>query len=415
LKSDTPAAGDKPAFSSASSAGTVDESEFGVSFPFRKPEAKPMNQFGIGKLFVRCVFTAAILLALNLPASALTFNVTFDSSVTSLANAAQVETAFTNATLVFQSLYTNSSSVNITVYWGNAWPHGSIGLGASYSTAYGAFPYSTLTNAMRNSRTTVADSNSVASLPANDPAASAGAVWYIPRAEIKALGLASSIGTTANDTSNDGDVGFANTIYTFDPTNRAVSGQSDFIAVAEHEISEVMGRITFLRNSSGIYVPYDLFRFTNSSARNFSTNATGVYFSADNGVTSLKIFNVITNGGDIQDWQSTNTADVYDAFLTVGQQAFLSSADLTAVDILGYDLNFHPPHLSGTRLTNGNFQLTFTNVSGLNFSILASTNIATAVTNWTVLGTPTETPTAGQYQFTDSVTNKTRFYRVRLN
>jgi hypothetical protein len=59
-------------------------------------------------------------------------------------------------------------------------------------------------------------------------------------------------------------------------------------------------------------------------------------------------------------------------------------------------------------------QLTFTNVTGLNFSILASTNLTTAVANWTVLGMPTESP-AGQYQFVDSITNKTRFYRVRLN
>ena len=33
---------------------------------------------------------------------------------------------------------------------------------------------------------------------------------------------------------------------------------------------------------------------------------------------------------------------------------------------------------------------------------------------WNVLGTPAENP-AGQYKFTDSVTNKALFYRVRLN
>ena len=135
----------------------------------------------------------------------------------------------------------------------------------------------------------------------------------------------------------------------------------------------------------------------------------------DSGVTALKYFNSPVNGGDIQDWARESPPDSYDAFHHLRPKGLLTSADLTALDILGYDLNFHPPRLSGARLANGNFQLTFTNVSGLNFSILASTNIATAVTNWTVLGTPIETPAAGQYQFTDSVTNKARFYRVRLN
>ena len=52
-----------------------------------------------------------------MPAPALTFNVTFDSSVASQTNAAQIETAFTNATLVFQNLYTNAMTVNLTVYF----------------------------------------------------------------------------------------------------------------------------------------------------------------------------------------------------------------------------------------------------------------------------------------------------------
>ena len=65
-------------------------------------------------------------------------------------------------------------------------------------------------------------------------------------------------------------------------------------------------------------------------------------------------------------------------------------------------------------LANGTFQITFTNAPGLGFEVLASTNIALSVTNWTVLGAPTESP-AGQYQFIDSAaSNQQRFYRVKL-
>ena len=64
-------------------------------------------------------------------------------------------------------------------------------------------------------------------------------------------------------------------------------------------------------------------------------------------------------------------------------------------------------------LQGGAFQLSFTNLDGLSFTVLATTNLALPLTNWTVLGTPVESP-PGQYQFTDpQATNKaTRFYRV---
>ena len=70
--------------------------------------------------------------------------------------------------------------------------------------------------------------------------------------------------------------------------------------------------------------------------------------------------------------------------------------------------------MKGVKLANGTFQITFTNAPGLGFVVLASTNIALSVTNWTVLGAPTESP-AGQYQFIDSAAgNQQRFYRVKL-
>jgi hypothetical protein len=73
------------------------------------------------------------------------------------------------------------------------------------------------------------------------------------------------------------------------------------------------------------------------------------------------------------------------------------------------------PRLTGlTMQGNGTFKFAFTNFTGLSFTVLESTNVALPLTNWTVLGTATETP-PGQYQFTDSqATNSPRrFYRVR--
>jgi hypothetical protein len=65
-------------------------------------------------------------------------------------------------------------------------------------------------------------------------------------------------------------------------------------------------------------------------------------------------------------------------------------------------------------LPGGAFQISFTNLSGLGFTVLATTNLALPLSNWTVLGAPTEAP-PGQYQFTDAqaTNNPQRFYRVR--
>lgn len=332
-------------------------------------------------------------------------NPTYDASITNLSNATQVEAAFAAAAQTFENLYTNNITVNITVYFSSG-----VGLGESSTSLVGHPTYSQLTNALRAARTTAADSNSVASLPASNPIGSSG--WWVPRPQAKALGI---LGVSPNDTAEDGSIYFASTVsYTFDATNRAVSGKYDFIGVAEHELSEVLGRIYLLNAGPSGYVPYDLFRFTNNAARTFSTNGAGIYFSADNGATPLKFFYSDINSGDIQDWQSSSPADSYDAYISSGKKATISSADLTAVDVLGYKLNFTMSRLTVTNAGAGTFRLNFTNAPGLDFSVLASTNIAVAATNWTVLGAPTENP-AGQYEFTDSVNRTARFYRVRLN
>jgi hypothetical protein len=367
--------------------------------------------------FRRSIAPVFIALVLSLSARALTINVTYDSSVTNIGTLAQVQTAFGAAAQTIQNLYTNTSTVNITVYGPNHGPFGDVDLGESeteFTYDPNTFNYPQLTNALYAARTTAADSNSVASLPASDPTGG-GQPWIVARAEAKALGL-TNLNVAVNDTNEDGEIGFATNVnYTFDPNNRAVSGEFDFIGVAEHELTEVMGRNTFGLNGSGYYVPYDLFRFTTNGMRSFDPDATNVYFSVNNGATALKYFNSDPSG-DIQDWASSTPPDSYDAFVTSGHELVLSSADLTSVNIIGYKLNYQPPRLTGATLGNGSFQLNFTNTPGTSYTVLASTNISLSVTNWTILGTTTE-GVAGQFQFTDSQANvnKLRFYSVRLN
>jgi regulator of protease activity HflC (stomatin/prohibitin superfamily) len=139
-------------------------------------------------------------------AQALTINLIYDSTVTSLTNAAQVEDAFAVAVQTFQSLYTNPITVNITVNWGNS------DFGNSGSTLDGWPSYAQLTNALRDAATTAADRSALASLPATDPIASQHVYW-IPRAEAKALtDFNSYFNINPNDTNIDGGVSFASNI-----------------------------------------------------------------------------------------------------------------------------------------------------------------------------------------------------------
>ena len=66
------------------------------------------------------------------------------------------------------------------------------------------------------------------------------------------------------------------------------------------------------------------------------------------------------------------------------------------------------------RLTNGGCQFCFTNSVGALFGVLATTNPALPLSNWTALGGVTEV-SPGQFQFTDmqATNSPRRFYRLR--
>jgi hypothetical protein len=124
-----------------------------------------------------------------------------------------------------------------------------------------------------------------------------------------------------------------------------------FMGVAEHELSEVMGRVSLVAvpaattinpNPQAYISPLDLLRYTGSAPNgtvNFSSSAANNYYiSLNGGMSSLVALNSLP-GQDLGDFSgSTNPKDPYNAASSPGQLNNLTSSDLALMNALGYTL-----------------------------------------------------------------------------
>ena len=273
-------------------------------------------------------------IAIAKPAVALTINPEFDSTITGLANRATVEQTFRTAAAAYAVAFSDPVSVNVQVSWGRVGSYELPGnaVGASVDQLYGYYSYNQVQSLLWADATTPADISAVWHLPTSAPN---GADRYvIPSASAKALGV---IG--ASNAALDGSIGFAGdsvTGYTY--TGSAVAPDTyDFVAVAEHEIAEVLGRISGLGSATPSWrTPLDLFRYSAPGELGFAYDS-AAYLSADGGLTDLADYNYSSVGGDRGDWLTTAmTRDSQDAFISTGEHAALTAADLVALDLIGW-------------------------------------------------------------------------------
>src|SRR5438874_4837263 len=286
----------------------------------------------------------ALAIAVSGPAVALTINLTYDPDSTfttaglSAADIVNMKAAASYAASQFTDNFTDSVNVNIKV----TAVSGRMTLGSSNTSLVSVSSYAALRGAVSTDSTTADDATVLSaggSLPSTDPIGSAH-TYLVTRAEAKALRL------RADDFAIDGTFTFGGGFsYTYDPANRAVSGKIDFIGVAMHEFSEIMGRIPLMgENLSGSpdYMLMDLFHYTGAGARGLN-NGPSRFFSINNGTTLLKAFNFPNgNGSDPQDWAS-GTNDCFNAFASSSVKNDLTPVDLRVMDVIGYDFASSSP------------------------------------------------------------------------
>ena len=299
-----------------------------VLAPFRRdrsPAAAPRPQ----RRLLAAVLGSplAVLVFAPAPAAALTFNTTFESSVTTSPYADQFKTAFQAAANTFASAFVNPVTVNLQVGLGTLAGSTVTSLGVSGSAGYGSYSYSQMSSMLRATATSSYDRTAYASLPAINPAGSRS--YTLTPALAKALGVAPATGGGI-----DGYIGFGGSYsFDFNRTDGIAAGSYDFMGVAMHEISHVLGRVSGLIASPVNALPIDAFRYTAPGTASFDYNAS-TYFSIDGGVTDLA--NFATGSAERDSWVFTS-GDAYSYAATSGVVNDLSVADKIVMDVLGWN------------------------------------------------------------------------------
>jgi len=250
-----------------------------------------------------------------------TFTARFDSNFGTNSTAAR--DARNAAAQLFTSAFSDDIHINITVdavtdakVLGESFPQW---VSISYAEIY------TRVNAYASTQNDLIAVGPGGSVTASDPTNGSGK-WSLTRAQAKALGY------VPDDLSDDGSTTFGTSeSYTF--TGSIAAGTIDFVDVAAHEISEVMGRAG-LSGGNNSFSLIDLFSFTGAGTRRLQGGA-GNFFSIDNGSTLIKEFNDTFFGGDSRDWAG-GTNDAFNANASFGVRSIVSAVDLQLMDVLGY-------------------------------------------------------------------------------
>ena len=268
-------------------------------------------------------------------------NISYDSNTLKSAPSAFF-TAVNYAVNLLDATFTNNATVNIEIGYGN-FPYDNSVVPALGESIQNNLAYASYAQAVQ--QLTNQGAPGFNTLPINAPI---GGSLVMGSAQEKALGL------TGNSSALDGWVGIASNAtlqqqtggsWSFSPTATPGANQYYMVGTLEHEITEVMGRISYL-DVAGEYGVMDLYRYAAPGVRQTGT-ADASYFSTNGGVTNLDSWNNYSIAkGDLGDWAPkagpTGTlvyagADAFNAYSNPGVINGLTATDITLMQALGWN------------------------------------------------------------------------------
>lgn len=285
---------------------------------------------------------------------------TFDTSITSNANAAQLEADITAAISIYQTLYSDPINVSIVFRYANTSLAGNpLASGTLAVSNYGIYtgPYINFINALIADKKSANDNIAVAHLPPASAFPNVPTNMVKTSANARAVGLIAAPVLTVPGIAGtfDGAVTInSNQPFQLDRTGGIALNKFDIMQSIEHEIDEVLGLSSILPstkdfNQNNAIRPEDLFRYSAPNTISLTSSGTASsYFSIDGGATSLVALNQ-NSSGDFGDWASpTPMPFVQLAFTSRGTQSDVSrtSPEGIALDVIGYDLVQAPEPMS---------------------------------------------------------------------
>ncbi|GAB4461448.1 MAG: hypothetical protein OHK0029_26740 [Armatimonadaceae bacterium] len=294
----------------------------------------------------------------------------------------QVRNGFNEAAALWSNIFDDAVTVNITINY-RSLASGILGQASSTDTF---FLYSDFRNSLLLDALSADDALATSSLPTgptfdllinntrDNPNGQGSSVPYLDnnggnnnqiinmtRANAKALGL-----VAGNSTASDATITFSsNFSFDFDRSNGISGGQTDFVAVAGHEIGHALGFIcgcdvldtnTLPSQNPGapfnadefIFVtPLDMFRFSTQSLAfgpgviDWTADNRTKFFSIDGGATSLAQFATGRNFGDgrqASHWKDNLGIGLMDPTLGGGEFGQITTLDIRAFDVIGWNL-----------------------------------------------------------------------------